>query len=192
MSGQRVAYVRVSSVDQNAARQLEVVGECDEVFTEKMSARSRADRPALAAMLRHIRGGDTVVVASMDRLARSVRDLEDLVADIRAEGASVTFLKEQLTFSPDATDPRADLWLHVLGGIAQFERAIIRERQAEGIALAKKKGKYDGRKRALTAQQVEQARERIAAGEAKAAVAREFGIARSTLYAALNAKGNSQ
>lgn len=185
MNGQRVAYVRVSTVDQNAARQLEAVGECDEVFTEKMSARSRQDRPALAAMLRHIRGGDTVVVASMDRLARSVRDLEDLVADIRAEGAAVTFLKEQLTFSPDATDPRADLWLHVLGGIAQFERAIIRERQAEGIALAKKKGKYDGRKRALTPEQTEQARERVGAGEAKAAIARDFGIARSTLYAAL-------
>lgn len=187
-SGQRVAYVRVSSVDQNAARQLEAIGECDEVFTEQMSARSREDRPALAAMLRHIRRGDTVVVSSMDRLARSVIDLKNLVEEVRAEGATITFLKEQQTYGPDKNDPYANLMLAILGGIAEFERDIIRERQREGIVLAKTKGTYDGRRKALTPEQVSDVRKRIAAGEKKAAIARDLGVARSTLYTALTAK----
>lgn len=185
MSSSRVAYLRVSSADQNLDRQREAVGECDRIFVEKMSARSRADRPELANMLRYIRDGDEVVIASMDRLARSVQDLHNLVDEIIGEGATVTFLKEQQTYSSDTRDPYPRLMLAILGGIAQFEREIIRERQAEGIALAKKKGKYKGRPRKLTAAQRSAIRERSDAGEAKSALAREYGVTRDTIYAAL-------
>ena len=136
-------------------------------------------------MLRYIRAGDEVVVASMDRLARSVVDLRNLVDEIRSEGAAVTFIKENVTYRPDATDPRANLMLALLGGIAEFEREIIRERQAEGITIARKKGAYAHRPRKLDANQRAEIRERAAAGEFKAALAREFRVTRDTIYKAL-------
>ena len=160
--GQRVAYVRVSAADQNEARQLEAVGECDRVYVEKQSARSRADRVELEECIRYLRDGDELVVASMDRLARSLVDLKQIVGEITAKGASVEFVHERATYAAGAQDPRADLMLSLLGAFAEFERAIIRERQAEGIAIAKAKGKYKGRKRVLTAEQIAKARTRIA------------------------------
>ena len=183
--GQRVAYVRVSAADQNEARQLEAVGECDRVYIEKQSARSRADRVKLEECIRYLRDGDELVVASMDRLARSLVDLKQIVGEITAKGASVEFVHERATYAAGAQDPRADLMLSLLGAFAEFERAIIRERQAEGIAVAKAQGKYKGRKRVLTAEQVEKARARIEAGEGPSAIARDLGVGRSTLYRAL-------
>ncbi|WP_010540653.1 recombinase family protein [Dietzia alimentaria] len=183
--GQRVAYVRVSAADQNEARQLEAVGECDRVYIEKQSARSRADRVKLAECIRYLRDGDELVVASMDRLARSLVDLKQIVGEITAKGASVEFVHERATYAAGAQDPRADLMLSLLGAFAEFERAIIRERQAEGIAIAKKKGKYKGRKRVLTEEQIDKARGRIEAGEGPSAIARDLGVGRSTLYRAL-------
>ena len=183
--GQRVAYVRVSAADQNEARQLEAVGECDQVYIEKQSARSRADRVKLAECIRYLRDGDELVVASMDRLARSLVDLKQIVGKITAKGASVEFVHERATYAAGAQDPRADLMLSLLGAFAEFERAIIRERQAEGIAIAKAKGKYKGRKRVLTAEQVDKARARIEAGEGPSVIARNLGVGRSTLYRAL-------
>ncbi|WP_082767903.1 recombinase family protein [Dietzia cinnamea] len=183
--GQRVAYVRVSAADQNEARQLEAVGECDRVYIEKQSARSRADREKLAECIGYLRDGDELVVASMDRLARSLVDLKQIVGEITAKGASVEFVHERATYAAGAQDPRADLMLSLLGAFAEFERAIIRERQAEGIAIAKAKGKYKGRKRVLTAEQIEKARTRIQAGEGPSAIARDLGVGRSTLYRAL-------
>ena len=183
--GQRVAYVRVSAADQNEARQLEAVGECDRVYIEKQSARSRADRVKLEECIGYLRDGDELVVASMDRLARSLVDLKQIVGEITAKGASVEFVHERATYAAGAQDPRADLMLSLLGAFAEFERAIIRERQAEGIAIAKAKGKYKGRKRVLTAEQVDKARARIEAGEGPSAIARDLGVGRSTLYRAL-------
>jgi DNA invertase Pin-like site-specific DNA recombinase len=183
--GQRVAYVRVSAADQNEARQLEAVGECDQVYIEKQSARSRADRVKLAECIRYLRDGDELVVASMDRLARSLVDLKQVVGEITAKGASVEFVHERATYAAGAQDPRADLMLSLLGAFAEFERAIIRERQAEGIAIAKAKGKYKGRKRVLTDEQIAKARDRVAAGEGPSAIARDLGVGRSTLYRAL-------
>ena len=183
--GQRVAYVRVSAADQNEARQLEAVGECDRVYVEKQSARSRADRVKLEECIRYLRDGDELVVASMDRLARSLVDLKQIVGEITAKGARVEFVHERATYAAGAQDPRADLMLSLLGAFAEFERAIIRERQAEGIAIAKAKGKYKGRKRALTDEQVDNARARIDAGEGPSAIARDLGVGRSTLYRAL-------
>jgi len=125
--GQRVAYVRVSAADQNEARQLEAVGECDRVYVEKQSARSRADRVELEECIRYLRDGDELVVASMDRLARSLVDLKQIVGEITAKGASVEFVHERATYAAGAQDPRADLMLSLLGAFAEFERAIIRE-----------------------------------------------------------------
>ncbi|TCJ67899.1 UNVERIFIED_ORG: DNA invertase Pin-like site-specific DNA recombinase [Dietzia maris] len=183
--GQRVAYVRVSAADQNEARQLEAVGECDRVYIEKQSARSRADRVKLEECIRYLRDGDELAVASMDRLARSLVDLKQIVGEITAKGASVEFVHERATYAAGAQDPRADLMLSLLGAFAEFERAIIRERQAEGIAIAKAKGKYKGRKRVLTGEQIDKARARIEAGEGPSAIARDLGVGRSTLYRAL-------
>ncbi|GAB2548090.1 recombinase family protein [Brachybacterium huguangmaarense] len=191
--GQRVAYVRVSSVDQNPARQLEAAGECDHVFTEKASGKNTGDRPQLAALIRHVRAGDTVVVASMDRLARSVIDLNAIVQQITGDpaghtdaeprkGASVEFIKERLTFAPGDADPMAAFQLNMMGAFAQFERELIRQRQAEGIAAAKKRGAYRGRPRALDSDTIRALRNAALEGTPKAHIARDFGISRATLY----------
>ena len=191
--GQRVAYVRVSSIDQHPARQLEAVGECDHIFTEHQSGKNVGDRPQLAALIRHVRPGDLVVVASMDRLARSVIDLNSIVQQITGDpadhtdaeprkGASIEFLKERLRFDPGAVDPMAAFQLNMMGAFAQFERELIRQRQREGIDAAKKRGVYVGRKRVLTPEQVREVRTAALEGQPKAQIARDYGISRSTLY----------
>ena len=179
MLGQRIGYVRVSTLDQNPERQLEPVAR-DRVFTDRASGKD-TERPQLEALLSFIREGDTLVVHSMDRLARNLDDLRRLVQGLTRRGINVEFVKESLTFTGDDS-PMATLLLSVMGAFAEFERALIRERQREGIALAKKRGVYRGRKRLLSGEQTERLRERVAAGEPKAAVARAFGISRETLY----------
>ena len=189
MSGQVVGYVRVSSVEQNPARQVLALGEVDETFTDMVSGKSRADRPALAQLVHHVRRGDTVRVASMDRLARSVVDLAQLVQDLTGRGVTVEFAAERLTFDPGGDDPFATFQLHLLGAVAQLERALIRERQREGIQIAKTKGVYRGRARKLTPQQVTDAHDLVDSGVPKAKIARDFGCSRRALYDALTAKG---
>jgi DNA invertase Pin-like site-specific DNA recombinase len=179
MQGQRLGYVRVSSVDQNPDRQLDGLA-LDRVFTDRASGKD-TQRPQLAALLQFAREGDTVVVHSMDRLARNLDDLRRLVGDLTRRGVRVEFLKEGLTFTGDDT-PMAQLLLSVMGAFAEFERALLRERQREGIALAKGRGVYRGRKPRLTAAQISVLRQRAAAGEPKAPLARELGISRETLY----------
>lgn len=166
----------MSAADQNEAQQLEAVGECDRAFVEKGSGRSREGRSQLAACIAYLREGDTLVVASMDRLARSLVDLKQIVGEVISKGASVEFVHERARYSADAQDPRADLMLSLLGAFAEFERAIIRERQAEGIAIAKAKGKYKGRKRVLTDTQVSQARARIEAGRGPRRLRGSWGL----------------
>ena len=143
-------------------------------------------RPHLAALLVFVRDGDTVVVHSMDRLARNLEDLRRLVRELTARGVRIEFIKEGLTFTGEDT-PMATFLLSVMGAFAEFERALIRERQREGIALAKRRGVYRGRKKALSATQAQEVQRRAGAGEAKAALAREFGISRETLYQYLRA-----
>ena len=191
--GQRVSYIRVSSKDQNLARQREalaLVG-INREFVNQISARSRADRLGLEECISYVRAGDELHVASIDRLARSLVDLKQLVNELTSKGVSVHFHKEALVFTADKANSTADLMLGILGSFAEFERSIIRERQAEGIALAKREGKYKGRAPALTGEMVEQARQRVEAGESKAAVARDLGVGRSTLYRALASSGSS-
>ncbi len=183
--GKRVGYVRVSSVDQNEARQLEALAglHIDKVFTDKASGKD-TKRPQLQAALDYMRDGDVMVVHSMDRLARNMRDLQNLVAELNAKNIAVEFVKENLSFSGQ-DDAMSKLMLSILGGVAEFERSIIRERQAQGISIAKTKGAYRGRKRALTADQVAAIRQRAAAGEHKAVLAREFNVSRETLHQSL-------
>ena len=184
MSGQRVGYTRVSSLDQNADRQLDGVT-ADRTFTDSASGRSTA-RPQLEALLAFVRDGDTVLVHSKDRLARNLDDLRALVRTLTGRGVRVQFIKEQLTFTGEDT-AMATLLLSVMGAFAEFERSLIRERQREGIALARQRGAYRGRARALSAEQVAQLRERVADGAAKATLAREFGVSRETIYQYLRA-----
>jgi DNA invertase Pin-like site-specific DNA recombinase len=120
----------------------------------------------------------------MDRLARSVDDLRRIVLDLTKSGVHVQFVKENLTFTGEDS-PMSNLLLSLLGAVAEFERSMIRERQREGIALAKKAGVYKGRKPSLTPVQVAEIRKRVGAGEKKARLAAEYQISRQTLYAAL-------
>ena len=179
MPGQRIGYVRVSSFDQNPERQLENIS-VNKVFTDKASGKD-TKRPELEALLAFAREGDTVVVHSMDRLARNLDDLRRLVQMLTKRGTRIEFVKEGLNFTGEDS-PMANLLLSVMGAFAEFERALIRERQREGIAIAKKRGAYRGRKKALSPEQVAALRQRAAAGDQKAALAREFGISRETLY----------
>jgi len=179
MAGQQIGYVRVSSIDQNTERQLEGV-QLDQVFTDKASGKDTA-RPQLEAMLKFARSGDTVVVHSMDRLARNLDDLRRIVSDLTRRGVKIQFIKESLAFTGEDS-PMANLMLSVMGAFAEFERALIRERQREGVTLAKQRGAYKGRKKALSPQEVIALKERIAAGETKTNVARDVGVSRETLY----------
>lgn len=184
MSGkvQRIGYVRVSSADQNTERQLDGI-ELDRVFTDKASGKS-SERPALKQALAFLREGDTFVIHSMDRLARNAEDLLRIVRELTSRGVAVEFVKNNLTFSGKA-DPMAKLMLTLLGAFGEFERELIRERQREGIAIAKANGAYKGRKQALTADQAVELREQAQAGMPKAELARVYGISRQTLYAYL-------
>lgn len=179
MSGQKIGYIRVSSEDQNTSRQLEGVL-IDRLFTDKVSGKT-TDRPALQEMIRFVREGDHLHVHSMDRLARNLIDLRQMVLDLTNRGIKVTFVKEGLTFT-GADEPISVLLLSVMGAVAEFERAILRERQAEGIKLAKARGVYRGRKALLTDEMVADMKQKIEAGIPKAKVAREMGISRDTLY----------
>ncbi len=138
-------------------------------------------RPELEQLLKFVREGDTVVVHSMDRLARNLDDLRRLVADLTKRGVKIQFVKESLTFTGEDS-PMSNLLLSVMGAFAEFERALIRERQREGVALAKQRGAYKGRKKTLSPQDVATLKKRIEAGETKAKVARDLGLSRETLY----------
>src|SRR5258706_2193829 len=172
MLGQRIGYIRVSSIDQNTERQLEGI-EVAQIFTDKASGKA-TKRPQLEALMSFVRTGDTVVVHSMDRLARNLDDLRRIVQTLTVKGVRIEFVKEHLTFTGEDS-PMANLMLSVMGAFAEFERALIHERQREGIALAKQRGAYRGRKKSLFPDQVNQVRQRVAAGEPKAQVARAFG-----------------
>ena len=179
MKGHRIGYIRVSTLDQNTERQLENV-HVDKVFTDKASGKD-VQRPQLDLLLSFIREGDTVVVHSMDRLARNLDDLRRLVQELTQRGIRIEFVKENLTFTGEDS-PMANFLLSVMGAFAEFERALIRERQREGITLAQQRGAYRGRKRTLSDADIAIVKSRVIAGEQKTQIARDFGISRETLY----------
>jgi DNA invertase Pin-like site-specific DNA recombinase len=184
-NGKSIGYIRVSSFDQNPERQLEGI-KLDKTFIDKASGKD-TQRPQLEALLNYVRDGDTVIVHSMDRLARNLDDLRRLVQDMTHRHITIQFIKESLSFTGEDS-PMANLLLSVMGAFAEFERALIRERQLEGIALAKKRGAYKGRKRSLTAEQIQLLQQRVKNGEKKSHVARHFNISRETLYQYLKVK----
>ncbi len=149
---QTVAYIRVSSVQQNTDRQLVGVERYKD-FIEKVSAKD-TERPQLKAMLEHVREGDTVVVHSMDRLARNTKDLLDIVETLKAKGVSINFIKENLSFTAGTDNSMSNLLLTMLGAVAQFERELMLERQREGIEAAKAQGKFKGRKASINSEAV--------------------------------------
>ena len=179
MKGQRIGYVRVSAFDQNVDRQLEGIA-LEKTFTDKASGKD-VNRPQLEALLSFIREGDTVVVHSMDRLARNLDDLRRLVQSLTERGIRIEFVKEMLAFTGEDS-PMANLMLSVMGAFAEFERTLIRERQREGIAIAKQRGAYRGRKKSLSDDKAAELKQRAAGGEQKATIARDLGISRETLY----------
>ncbi len=178
-----VGYIRVSTVDQNTDRQLDGV-ELAHVYEEKASA-ATTKRPVLEECLRFLRKGDTLHVHSIDRLARNLSDLLSLLETLTGKGVAVRFHKESLTFTGDE-NPFQTLQLQIIGAVAQFEREIIKERQREGIAKAQAKGKHCGRKAKLTPEQVQEIKDKVAAGSEKKALAEEYGVSRQTLYRVLS------
>jgi DNA invertase Pin-like site-specific DNA recombinase len=180
--GKRVGYIRVSTLDQNTERQLDGI-EVDKKFTDKASGKD-TKRPQLYAALDFLREGDVLVLHSMDRLARNLDDLRKIVLGLTSRGVVVEFVKEHLTFTGE-DNAMSNLLLSVMGAFAEFERSLIKERQREGIALAKKAGVYKGRKPSLSAEKVQELRQRVEAGEKKAKLAKEYGVSRQTLYSAI-------
>ena len=182
--GQTVGYARTSTLDQVAGyesqlRDLEGVG-CSKLFKEQVSA--VGSRPALAACLDYLREGDTLVVTKLDRLARSVMHLGEIVAALTAKGAALRVLNIGL----DTSTPTGKLLLNMLGSVAEFERDMMLERQREGIAKAKADGRYQGR--APTARRkADQIRELAAAGQTRAAIAERLGVSERSVYRALAA-----
>lgn len=179
MSGQKLGYIRVSSITQNTDRQLDGL-ELDERFEDKISGKD-TKRPQLEAMLKHARKGDTVYCHSMDRLARNLDDLRKIVKELTGRGVVVQFVKENLIFTGD-DNAMSELMLNLMGAFAQFERSLIKERQREGIALAKLKGAFKGRKRVITDEQIATIKARVAAGDKKKHIAADLGISRETVY----------
>lgn len=179
MKGQRIGYVRVSSLEQNSSRQLDGI-ELDRVFEDKVSAKDTM-RVGLQTLLSFVCEDDLVVVHSMDRLARNLDDLRDIVKQLTKKGVRVQFIKENLTFSGDDS-AMSQLLLSVMGAFAEFERSLLKERQREGIELAKRRGAYKGRQKCLTKEQITSLAEALKVGVTKARIARNLGVTRETVY----------
>lgn len=183
--GKRIGYIRVSSTDQNDLRQLDGI-QLDKTFTDKAGGKD-TKRHQLQAALEYLRDAEVLVAHSMDRLARNLYDLRRIVNELTGKGVIVEFVKEQLTFT-SKEKAMSKLPLSVMGAFVEFERSLFKEREREGIALAKRKGVYKGRKPSLTPEQVKMLRARVKAGEKRAGLAREFGISRETLYTYIRTK----
>jgi len=183
MSGQVVGYVRVSSIDQNPARQLDGV-EIDKKFLDKCSG-STTNRPALKDAMEYLREGDRLVVHALDRLGRNLRDLVNIVEHLVSKGVSVEFKKENLIFNGDDS-PMSKLLLHIFGGVAEFELSLAKERQREGQQKAKAMGKKIGRHKSLTLDHARQAKTLRATGLSMQKVADEMKISRKSVYNLMN------
>ena len=178
-NGKLIGYIRVSTLEQNSDRQLDEI-KLDKVFKDKVSGKS-IERPALTEMLSYVRDGDTIIVHSMDRLARNLVDLKSIVKDLTSKQIKVKFIKENLEFTGEDS-PMSNLLLSVMGAFAEFEKSLIKERQMEGIALAKKKGVYKGRSHALSQDQITEIQNMISQSIPKTVIAKKFNVSRTTIY----------
>jgi DNA invertase Pin-like site-specific DNA recombinase len=174
-----VGYARVSTNGQDLASQREALkaAGCEKVYAEKISG-TRGDRPQLARMLKALEPGDVIIVSRLDRLARSTRDLLNILDAIGKADAGFKSLADPMI---DTTSPHGKLILAVLAAIAEFERAMILARTSDGRARAKAKGVRFGRKPILTGHQRQEALQRLANGEAQADVARSYDVSQSTI-----------
>ena len=176
-------YKPATSDRQSTDRQ--DLGELEKVFEEKLQGKNVSDRPALVAMINYAREGDTVKVDSIDRLARDLRDLQSIISQLNDEGVTISFLSENLTFNAGADDAFAQLQLQMMGAFAEFERNIIRKRQAEGIANAKERGVYKNRKRKLVIER-DEVRKLKAEGLSTYKIADQMGTSRMSFHRILN------
>ncbi|MGB9407631.1 MAG: recombinase family protein, partial [Terracidiphilus sp.] len=178
----RIGYKRVSTLDQNTARQLEGVT-VDKIFEDHASGKDTA-RPQLQAALEWAREGDTLVAHSMDRLCRNLGDLRDIVKSLTSRGVAVEFVKENMTFTNDST-PMAQFMLNIMGSFAELERSMILSRQREGVAIAKAEGRYKGRAPAIRGNngKLAEMEHGLAEGLGPAELARRVGVSRQTVYA---------
>ena len=179
MKGQNIGYVRVSSIGQNTERQLLDI-ELDSTFTDKASGKD-TNRPELKRCLSHLRAGDILHVHSIDRLARNLKDLQTIVETLTKKGVAVNFHKEHLVFESN-TSPMHTLMFQMLGAFAEFERTLTRERQREGIEAAKARGQKLGAPAKLSSEQTTEIKDKVANGDDKSKIAKEYGISRPTLY----------
>lgn len=173
-----VGYARVSTAGQSLdlqREQLKAAG-CERIFEEKRSGAEAKGRPALKAALEYVREGDTLIVSRLDRLARSITDLREIVDGLNARGVGFRCLQQGAL---DTTRSDGKLLLNILGSFAEFELDIRRERQLEGIAKAKAQGVYKGRKPSIDPEEVSKA---LAAGESPTTLAKRLGVARSSVY----------
>jgi DNA invertase Pin-like site-specific DNA recombinase len=178
-----IGYARVSAADQDFDCQIERrrTAGCDKIFAA--SGKSTNGRHELDKAIKALKAGDTLVVVHLDRLARSIRDLLRLLDDIESAGARFRVLDDPWC---DTTTPQDELILTVMGGLAEFERKLIRQRREEGIQRAKAKGKQFGRPRVLDISQRRKIAERFAAGETMAALADDYGCGEATIWRALS------
>ena len=184
-----VGYARVSSLDQNPERQIDKLRSLnvDKLFVDKASGKDTS-RPEFQAMMNYLREGDILVIYSMDRLARNLFDLLNITKQLQERGVAIRFIKENIEITPSKENSAiSKLLMSMMGAVAEFERSLIKERQREGILLAKKKGVYRGRK-PLEKSIIEEAKKRINQGIPKAKVARDLKIGRTSLYRYLNEK----
>ncbi len=171
-----VGYARVSTAGQSLESQLEALRACDKVFQEKESG-AKAERPQLVTMLDYVREGDTITVTKLCRLARNTKHLLDVVDYLDQKGVSLVVLNLGI----DTKSPTGRLMLTMIGAVASFERQLLLERQAEGIAVAKSKGKYKGRK-PISMEKVEVVRQLIEDGISKKSVSKRVGISLASVY----------
>jgi DNA invertase Pin-like site-specific DNA recombinase len=180
----RYGYARVSSGTQDYTAQVETLkaAGCSRIYSEKASGKSREGRPEFAKLMKALLPGDVVVVCKLDRLARSSRDLHNILGDLAAQGAGFISLGEAWC---DTTTDVGRLIIAIMSGISEFERGLIRSRCEAGIARAKRKGTKFGRPPALDAGQRRKIAERYSAGETMAALAREYDCGEATIWRAL-------
>jgi DNA invertase Pin-like site-specific DNA recombinase len=178
----RLGYIRVSSEGQNTDRQLDGL-KLDKVFEEKVSGKD-TNRPKLQELLNSVRKGDEVIVHSMDRLARNLIDLHGIIEEVTTKKASIRFIKEGQEFTGEK-EPMKELMLNIMGSVAQFERDIIKERQREGIAKAKERGVYKGRRPKFSHEELVSMKKLKADGSSVARVAKLYKTSRATVYRCL-------
>ncbi|MCX7246799.1 MAG: recombinase family protein [Burkholderiales bacterium] len=177
----RIGYARVSSYGQSLQVQQEKLNGCDRVFQEKQSGRTTDKREQLALCLDYVRDGDTLVITKLDRLARSTRDLLNILSSLEKKQVKLHVIDQQI----DTSTPAGMLLVTMLGAIAAFENDLRKERQTDGIALAKRKGVQFGRKKALSDSQVEELRQSRAEGKKIADLMAHYDLSKATVYRAL-------